>query len=215
MMRKVIFFLAVLILSFSIYLIVVAQTPIVTITSSFSFPGEIKTADGIGYQLPAYTLVLSNPATVKKGVIAHVNADLTDKQNDQPSTLPVLTDKFTVSVEVRFDLINGVVEPSGLIHTLLQPWHPLHFTWNLKTDQLAPLSGTIWLYLQFDPNSASGATEEKAIFAIPMDYSVQSVLGMNIDVAVFFAVFEFLISIGLLIFVFSGWLKKKKSKKMR
>jgi len=213
MKRIFIWITGLLLLSCSILLIIEGSQKNSMVISHAEFPDQIQVSTGEKYRISAYDLSVNMPGTLLMGSVTHVNAVVTPTITTENFGLPAITDQYDVSLESRLDLANGQIEPQGLIHSSLRASQPTVFTWNLRTDQKTSLKGTLWIYLALSTKGTSSNSEEQALFAIPVDIEVKTIIGLSADLAIVIGIFGSLAAIALIILAILFLRPGKKSRK--
>jgi hypothetical protein len=180
-------------------------------SSQLTFPAEVETSSSGIIPLPEYTLMVELPKRIKLGTVEHLQLRLSPNTLDTNHDADIFS-RFSLALESRLDLIGGVSTPQGLISAPAISGKTLVFVWNVHAESANDLTGTIWLYLSLMPLE-TGAGEELALYALPIEIPVTTILGLSTDVAIVLAGFGILISIVTSAFILSKHNDKKTVRK--
>ncbi len=181
------------------------------LSSQLNFPAELETSSNGIILLPDYALILELPKRIKLGTVEHLQLRLSPKTID-PSPEGDIFSRYSLALESRLDLIGGTSTPLGLISAPITSGKTLVFVWNVQAGSVEDLSGTIWLYLSV-MHLEKGVGEELALYALPVDIPVTTILGLSTDVAIVLAGFGILISVVISAFILTQNTDRKSSRK--
>ncbi len=212
MMKQLRRFLVPLILFLvSLALLVAGLWKVGHFSSQLNFPAEVETLSNGVVPLPDYALILEIPKRIKLGTVEHLLLRLSPNTID-PSPDGEIFSSYSLALESRLDLIGGTSTPLGLISAPITFGKTLAFVWNVQAGSVEDLTGTIWLYLSVT-HLEKGVGEELALYALPVDIPVTTILGLSIDVAIILAGFGILISVVISAVILTQHNDKRTSRK--
>ena len=186
---------AMILLGLSIILILGSSRRPAVITNIIDFPDHIRLSTGEEYSLSLYEASLNRPVNLIMGSESHVTIDVHPLGSPSSGQFPLMPGGLEINLESKLEIPNASIAPSGLVHSLLKSTQDTRLIWNISTNQSSSLSGTLWIYLLVKPTTSSTVMEEIPIFAIPLDISVITVLGLPADTALIFGILSGLLAI--------------------
>ncbi len=179
--------------------------------SQISFPAEVETlANGV-LPLPDFSFTLSLPKRIKLGTVEHLQLRLSPGSVNSNSKDEIFS-SYSLALESRLDLTGGTFTPQGLITAPITSGQTLVFIWNVQAVKTGDLSGTIWIYLSVMPLE-KGSGEELALYALPVEIPVTTVLGLSVDVAIVLSGFGILVSVIISAFILTKDIHNKSNQK--
>lgn len=152
-------------------------------------------------------LVITIPKAVRLGDSRNARLILLVPQADDhpaassPPTSSGLADIYqdnNLVAEVRLDLPGFAISPSGELSSPLSAGNDLTFTWKIKPHQAGSYRGNLWVYINIFPK-AGGEKERQALFAIPVQISSSSILGVSTTAVRWSCAGVFLLGMGLVV----------------
>lgn len=195
----------------SVALLVAGLGKVGHFSSRLTFPAEVETLSNGIIPLPDFALILELPKRIKLGTVEHLQLRLSPNKLDTNQDVDIFS-RYSLALESRLDLIGGVSTPQGLISAPITSGRTLVFVWNVQAESANDLTGTIWLYLSV-MHLGKGAGEELALYALPIEIPLITILGLSTDVAIVLAGFGILISFMTSAFILTKYNDKKTARK--
>jgi hypothetical protein len=207
------FLIPILLISASITMLVSALWNVGLLSSQIPFPADVETLSNEVLTLPDYSLTLELPKRIKLGSVEHLQLRLSPNTSNSNKHADIFS-RFSLALESRLDLTGGTSTPLGLITAPITSGQTLVFVWNVKAGSADDLSGTIWIYLSVLPLE-KGAGEELALYALPVEIPVTTILGLSTDVTIVLAGFGILISVVISAFIYTKETNDKNIRKLK
>lgn len=202
--KRVIFTLIVFAISATLLLPALLPNP--RMIEKVAFPTEFTLATGQAIAIEPRELVLDAPRRIKLGTSDDIILRLDLLPDGQTTDRESLA--WSVAVEARLELPGLPLKPEAMLSEPYFPGEAMLFSWRLIPEQAGEFNGTLWIYAAL-LDTSTGIKEQQALYALPIEMIVTSVLGVRADLLKWIGLTGiFLAVVSILPLMFEGWLRK-------
>jgi hypothetical protein len=173
---RLVFSLGILILGAA--MLVISLVPNPRIEQRKSFPMQFDLSSGQDVLIEPRELVLDIPQKITLGS----SNDIILRLEVIPNALFLDREKlaWTVAMEARLELAGITVQPDAALSEPYSTRETMLFSWRLIPIEEGEFRGTLWVYASI-LDAETGMKENLTLYALPVEVSVVSLLGMRAD----------------------------------